>query len=172
VTRRPATRRPATRQRTTRQRTTRRPVTRLAALGAVLALLLLTALLRLDADDPTSGPGAAPGAGSSARPGPRASTGRDPASGLPLVDLASLTAEARRTVTLVDRGGPFPYRRDGVVFDNRQRVLPRQAAGYYHEYTVPTPGSDDRGARRLVTGDRGEVFYTDDHYLTFARVRR
>jgi len=150
----------------------RPPVTRLAAVGAVLALLLLAGLLRLGTDDRAAGPGPAATSGASARPGSATPAGRDPASGLPLVDLASLPREARQTVALVERGGPFPYRRDGVVFDNRQRVLPRQAPGYYREYTVPTPGSDDRGARRLVSGDQADLFYTDDHYLSFVRVRR
>jgi ribonuclease T1 len=150
----------------------RRPVTRLAAVGAVLALLLLAGLLRLGTDDRAAGPGPVASSGASTRPGSTAATGRDPVSGLPLVDLAALPREARQTVALVERGGPFPYRRDGVVFENRQRVLPRQAPGYYREYTVPTPGSDDRGERRLVSGDQAELFYTDDHYLSFVRVRR
>jgi len=77
------------------------------------------------------------------------------------------------TVTLIERGGPFPYRKDGVTFDNREQILPRKPSGFYREYTVPTPGSGDRGARRVVTGDRGrQFFYTGDHYQTFVRIRR
>jgi ribonuclease T1 len=99
--------------------------------------------------------------------------GRDPESGLPFVELGGLPAEARLTVQRIDSGGPFPYPKDGVVFGNRERLLPAQTAGYYREYTVPTPGSGDRGARRIVTGDRNrQLFYTGDHYLTFARIRR
>ena len=74
------------------------------------------------------------------------------------------------TIRLIQQGGPFPYRQDGVVFQNREGVLPRKASGYYHEYTVTTPGSPDRGARRIVTGGRGEMYYTSDHYASFKQV--
>ncbi|MFJ5178051.1 ribonuclease domain-containing protein [Streptomyces griseoviridis] len=94
------------------------------------------------------------------------------AAGLTTVRAAALPAEARRTLTLIDRGGPYPYARDGTVFGNHEGLLPRASRGYYHEYTVPTPGSRDRGARRLVTGDEGEVYYTDDHYDSFRAVLR
>jgi len=83
-----------------------------------------------------------------------------------------LPPEAVATLKAIERGGPFPYDRDGSVFQNRERRLPDQPRGYYREYTVETPGSRDRGARRLVTGgDPPEVFYyTDDHYRTFRRL--
>ena len=68
------------------------------------------------------------------------------------VALADLPAEARETLVLIDRGGPFPFPRDGATFRNDEGLLPEHGAGYYMEYTVPTPGSDDRGARRLVVG--------------------
>lgn len=83
---------------------------------------------------------------------------------------SSLPLEARQTIALIKAGGPFPYSRDGIVFDNREGQLPKKARGYYHEYTVKTPGSRDRGARRLITGRDGELYYTDDHYRTFKRV--
>lgn len=95
------------------------------------------------------------------------------------VAYAALPREARHTVDLIRSGGPFPYaRKDGTVFSNREGRLPRQARGYYHEYTVPTPGASTRGARRVIagagaTGDArtsGEYWYTDDHYATFRRV--
>ena len=71
---------------------------------------------------------------------------------------------------LIQHGGPFPYpRNDGVVFHNDEGRLPHEPAGYYHEYTVPTPGSPDRGARRIITGG-GAFWYTGDHYETFERV--
>jgi ribonuclease T1 len=74
-------------------------------------------------------------------------------------------------VRLIESGGPFPYpRNDGVVFHNNEHHLPPERDGYYHEYTVPTPGSSDRGARRIVTGASGEFWYTSDHYDTFQRV--
>lgn len=88
------------------------------------------------------------------------------------VKLSQLPAEARQTVALIDKGGPFPYAKDGVVFGNYEKLLPQQKRGYYHEYTVRTPGSRDRGARRIVTGQDGEIYYTDDHYKSFRTVLR
>jgi ribonuclease T1 len=89
---------------------------------------------------------------------------------LPTVALASLPPEARHTVALIEFGGPFPYDRDGVVFENRERLLPDEPDGYYHEYTVPTPGSTERGARRIITGSGTEMYWTDDHYQSFERI--
>ncbi|AKN73405.1 hypothetical protein QR97_29850 [Streptomyces sp. PBH53] len=94
------------------------------------------------------------------------------ATGMAAVPESRLPAEARRTLALIDRGGPFPYARDGVVFGNFEGRLPRQRRGYYHEYTVRTPGSPDRGPRRIVTGQGGEFYYTDDHYESFRAVLR
>jgi len=91
---------------------------------------------------------------------------------LPVVALASLPAEAQDTVALIDAGGPFPYDRDGIVFENREHLLPSEPTGYYHEYTVPTPGSSDRGARRIITGSAREMYWTDDHYQSFERIAR
>ncbi len=88
------------------------------------------------------------------------------------VPLSSLPTEARTTLDLIDRGGPFPYDRDGVVFENREGLLPQEDYGYYHEYTVPTPGSSDRGARRIIVGTAGELYWTDDHYRSFERIQR
>ena len=90
---------------------------------------------------------------------------------LPVVQVDDLPREARETLTLIKQGGPFPYKRDDVVFGNRERRLPAQPSGYYREYTVPTPGARDRGARRIVSGAPGEFYYTDDHYNTFRRIR-
>ncbi|MDQ0989782.1 ribonuclease domain-containing protein [Streptomyces sp. V3I7] len=92
------------------------------------------------------------------------------AGGMQTVAVARLPAEARHTLALIDRGGPFPYAADGAVFGNFERHLPRHPRGYYHEYTVRTPGESDRGARRLVTGQGGELYYTDDHYNSFKAV--
>ncbi|WP_416969906.1 ribonuclease domain-containing protein [Streptomyces sp. 4F14] len=79
-----------------------------------------------------------------------------------------LPSQAHTTLNLIDQGGPFPYSQDGVVFQNREGVLPSQSRGYYHEYTVITPGSSTRGARRIVTGQQSqEDYYTSDHYATF-----
>jgi ribonuclease T1 len=93
----------------------------------------------------------------------------DPAD-IPGVALATLPAEAAQTVALIEAGGPFPYDRDGIVFENRERLLPAESSGYYHEYTVPTPGADDRGARRIIEGTGGELYWTDDHYQSFERI--
>jgi ribonuclease T1 len=87
------------------------------------------------------------------------------------VKLAELPKEARDTLALIKKGGPFPYQKDGAVFGNFERQLPVKQRGYYHEYTVPTPRSRDRGARRMVTGRGGEYYYSDDHYKTFRRIR-
>lgn len=82
-----------------------------------------------------------------------------------------LPPEAIDTLQLIVRGGPYPYRQDDGVFGNRERRLPQQPRGYYREYTVETPGSPDRGARRIVSGGQPpvEYFYTDDHYRSFRR---
>jgi ribonuclease T1 len=88
------------------------------------------------------------------------------------VALNALPSEARQTVALIDRGGPFPYRRDGVVFQNRERLLPARDRGCYREYTVSTPGSSDRGARRIVSACEGVQYYSDDHYRSFRKIRR
>jgi guanyl-specific ribonuclease Sa len=86
----------------------------------------------------------------------------------------SLPSEARATLRLIDRGGPYPFRRDGVIFKNLEQRLPLNQCSYYREYTVPTPGSRDRGARRIITGDQPPAmfYYTDDHYRSFRRIKR
>jgi ribonuclease T1 len=91
-------------------------------------------------------------------------------SALPAVALTSLPVEAQQTVVLIDAGGPFPFDRDGAVFENRERLLPHEPTGYYHEYTVTTPGSTDRGARRIITGSGREMYWTEDHYQSFERI--
>lgn len=78
-----------------------------------------------------------------------------------------LPREGQMTLDLIKQGGPFAYRKDGTVFQNREKRLPVKPRGYYREYTVPTPGIAGRGARRIVAGSRGEFYYTDDHYRTF-----
>lgn len=88
------------------------------------------------------------------------------------VQVEELPREARETERLIRSGGPFPYAKDGAVFGNRERLLPPSARGYYREYTVPTPGAGDRGARRIVCGGRQPVrpeacYYTADHYASF-----
>ncbi len=92
------------------------------------------------------------------------------ASGLPVRPLCALPAEAAAVVATIQRGGPFPHAQDGSTFRNAERLLPTRPGGYYREYTVPTPGETDRGARRLVTGGGDEVYYTADHYQSFVVV--
>jgi ribonuclease T1 len=89
---------------------------------------------------------------------------------VPRVALSALPLEAADTVALIEAGGPFPYDRDGIVFENREGLLPDESNGYYHEYTVPTPGASDRGARRIIEGSAGELYWTDDHYRSFERI--
>jgi ribonuclease T1 len=91
-------------------------------------------------------------------------------SGLPVRSLSTLPPEAASTWRLIEKGGPFSSDRDGAVFENREKRLPAEAAGYYREYTVRTPGSADRGARRLVFGQSRELYYTEDHYVSFVLV--
>jgi ribonuclease T1 len=93
-------------------------------------------------------------------------------SDLPGVAYAELPPEAHVTLRLIDAGGPFPFRQDDTTFQNRERLLPRHPEGYYREYTVVTPGADTRGARRIVAGRAGELYYTDDHYDSFREIIR
>ena len=96
--------------------------------------------------------------------------------GLEVVDAASLPSQAQTTLRLIKQGGPFPFDRDGVVFGNYEGILPKQKRGYYHEYTVRTPGVSGRGARRLIAGGEAvisqEYYYTDNHYQTFKRIKQ
>ncbi len=87
------------------------------------------------------------------------------------ISVAELPPEARNTLQLISRGGPFPYPRDGVVFGNYEHILPQQSRGYYHEYTVQTPGAHNRGARRIVCGVVPECYYSADHYRSFYRIK-
>ena len=99
---------------------------------------------------------------------------RQGADGLGTVAVADLPAEARQTLALIREGGPYPYEKDGTVFGNYERKLPRQRRGYYTEYTVRTPQVRSRGARRIIAGGPDgrptEFYYTDDHYQTFRRI--
>lgn len=86
------------------------------------------------------------------------------------IHVTQLPPEARVTLSLIRRGGPFPYAKDGAPFYNREGLLPARPRGYYREYTVPTPGARNRGARRIVVGRDGDLWYTDDHYRSFKRI--
>jgi ribonuclease T1 len=87
------------------------------------------------------------------------------------VSETALPAEARDTLRQIKQHGPFPFPRDGVVFGNYEHRLPQQPRGYYHEYTVKTPGTRNRGARRIVCGPLPECYYSGDHYRTFQRIK-
>ncbi len=97
--------------------------------------------------------------------------GRDDGARLNDVPIAALPPEGRDTIALIKKGGPFPFQRDGTHFGNFEKLLPIKAKGYYSEYTVATPGVKNRGARRIVAGKDSELFYTDDHYKSFRRIR-
>lgn len=100
--------------------------------------------------------------------------GKGPAP-LGVIAVRDLPVEAQETLLLIKRGGPYPYARDGVIFKNYEGILPRRERGYYREFTVKTPGVRHRGARRIISGgapQQGqEYFYTDDHYVSFKRIR-
>jgi ribonuclease T1 len=122
---------------------------------ALLALLCVAPLSALHARGPTEAPGV-----------------------VGEIAVADLPPQAREVLALIRQGGPFRYKKDGTTFQNREKRLPIRPRGYYAEYTVRTPGSRDRGARRIVAG-RGstgsfatsdEYYYTDDHYETFRRI--
>jgi len=102
---------------------------------------------------------------------------RGPVTASDSVTLAELPREAQQTEKLIRAGGPFPYAKDGMAFGNRERQLPQRDRGFYREYTVPTPGASNRGARRIVCGGipakQPEVcYYTDDHYASFRRIEQ
>ncbi|MER5729288.1 ribonuclease domain-containing protein [Streptomyces sp. NPDC002138] len=140
----------------------------LRLLGAVfLCVALVGAAGCAGKKDPAPAGGSPSGSAS-----PRTSATPGWAKGMKTVRAAELPEQARDTLALIDKGGPYPYRQDNTVFGNFEKVLPQQKRGYYHEFTVKTPGSRDRGARRIITGQGSEFFYTDDHYSTFKAVLR
>ncbi|MEU0883315.1 ribonuclease domain-containing protein [Lentzea sp. NPDC005914] len=140
------------------------------ALVGLIALVVVGWFVK----DNVSGTGTSPGSSGSPSTSVSVPAGGVPGakvSGLDVQALSKLPAEAVKTWKLIESNGPFPYpRNDGVTFENREKRLPQQKSGYYKEYTVPTPGSPDRGPRRFVTGSEKEVFYTGDHYSTFVVV--
>jgi ribonuclease T1 len=87
------------------------------------------------------------------------------------ISSGNLPPEALQTLVLIKRGGPFAHAQEGKIFGNRESLLPKRNRGYYREYTVSAPGARDRGARRIVAGNAGEYYYTDDHYRSFRRIR-
>lgn len=148
----------------------RRP---LLALLALIVLLAVGYLARALDDGNGSSPAPTPTTSRSATSGAGAhgsGSGASTDSATEVVALSQLPGQARQTVALIQREGPFPYREDGTVFDNLEQLLPIERRGFYHEYTVATPGSPDRGARRIITGADGRYYYTGDHYQSFRRI--
>ena len=88
------------------------------------------------------------------------------------IHVDQLPKEAKATIALIKKGGPYPYAKDGAIFGNREGQLPKQKRGYYREYTVKTPGERTRGARRIVVGSAGEMYFTEDHYNHFRLIRK
>ena len=92
---------------------------------------------------------------------------------IPTVEASALPPQARAVLTEIANGGPFEYPgKDGSIFNNYEGLLPQEPGGYYREYTVDTPGSSDRGARRIILGENGELYWTDDHYESFERIEQ
>ncbi|MFD8702546.1 ribonuclease [Kitasatospora sp. NPDC059648] len=118
----------------------------------------------------TSAPKPSAPAGGPSAPNPPSGTWvpADPA--LADVCRTKLPSQAQDTLALIAKNGPYPYNRDGIVFENRESRLPKKGNGYYHEFTVLTPGSNDRGTRRVVTGSAGEQYWSPDHYATFQEI--
>ncbi|MEX0427460.1 ribonuclease domain-containing protein [Nocardioides sp. DS6] len=153
----------------------------LSTLGSVLVVVVIAIVTACTqsgsgGDSRADGTPAPTGARTTQAPAPASGASRngtDPGSGLPWVSATALPAEAQHTLALIDAGGPYPYpEHDDKTFGNYESILPKESRGYYREYTVETPGSEDRGARRIIRGDGGELYYTDDHYASFSRIAR
>ena len=155
--------------------------TRLQLVG-VLLLILLAAWIVVaggsggDSGRDSGGASSTSSSGGSRSAAPTSGSGDSsrsstPSSGLDTIAESALPAEGRETLALIRSDGPFPYDRDGITFQNREGILPSQQRGYYREYTVPTPGESDRGARRIIGGDAGDRYYTDDHYDSFRQIQ-
>ena len=115
----------------------------------------------------------AKGSATSSRSTSRATSTVDSETGLPWVDVAALPSQGRAVLSLIDKGGPYPYSQDGGTFSNSEKLLPLKATGFYTEYTVKLPSSSDRGPVRIIMGGKGQwYFWTVDHYASFSRIRR
>ena len=140
---------------------------RIRLAGAVL-LVVAASWIMLNGGDPRELKVPGSPADRSSTSAPRDSS--TPDSGLGTIPESQLPPQGQETLGLIHDGGPFPYERDGITFHNREGILPQQQSGYYDEYTVPTPGVDHRGARRIVCGEAMDCYYTDDHYASFAQI--
>ena len=138
--------------------------------GLVIAVVVLVVAMvgggSVMTQSTTPAPGSTP-----ASPAVVSPTSTNPASTnpstLPTINASQLPKEARQTLALIAKGGPYPYDRDGVNFGNFEGLLPKKSGGFYKEYTVPTPGESDRGARRIIVGKDSAKYYTPDHYESF-----
>ncbi len=140
-------------------------------LAVVLAVVLGALLTACGSSVPKGSATYGPGAGVAATPSDAAQLAPASAvSSLRTMLVSQLPEQGVDTLRLIASDGPFPYSQDGVTFSNREGLLPQHKSGWYHEYTVITPGSSDRGARRIIAGDDGGRFYTDDHYASFREV--
>jgi ribonuclease T1 len=160
-----------------RRRSSQRRPRQLPLIIAAGALLILLAALQLMGGEgaaPRSPRAGQPAVSATSAPRPSSATpaqaDRARSSDLPAADASQLPPEARTTLALIAQDGPFPFDKDGATFQNREGLLPAQPPGYYREYTVITPGEDDRGARRIIAGRGGERYYTSDHYASFVEV--
>lgn len=131
--------------------------------GLLIGVLLPVELTVRDASAPSASQGSSPPSQAASLAAP---------ADLPRVGLDELPAQAASTVALIESGGPFPFRQDGATFENREGLLPDRPEGHYREYTVPRPGDQGRGSIRIVTGADGELYWTADHYDSFAWIVR
>lgn len=147
----------------------------LSWLAPLLIIALVVGLWWLAIRDDSSGSSGTPGAQATATAGQDgtapATGGNTPDSGLGTIAESQLPREAQEVLGLIRAGGPYKYDQDDKTFQNREGILPGQKRGYYREYTVETPGSDDRGARRIVGGAGGDKYWTDDHYDSFRQIQ-
>lgn len=141
-----------------------------APLAIVLVVVALTWFIQRPQSPPPAPTRSSAGVSTSATTGGAASATNTPTSGLSTIDESALPVQARTTLELIRAGGPFPHRQDDATFSNREGILPKQARGYYREYTVRTPGSSDRGPRRIVAGRDHDLYWTTDHYASFRQI--
>ncbi|MFW0774148.1 ribonuclease domain-containing protein [Paenarthrobacter nitroguajacolicus] len=140
-------------------------------IGVVVLVVAMVGGGSLTAPTTTTAPGSATASPAAAGPAATNQSSTNPSSTnpstLPAMNASQLPKEARQTLALIAKGGPYPYDRDGVNFGNFEGLLPKKSGGFYKEYTVPTPGESDRGARRIIVGKDSAKYYTPDHYESF-----
>lgn len=147
----------------------------LSWLAPLLVIVLVAGLWWVVTRDDSTGSAGTPGTRATATAGQEGtaypSGGKTPDSGLDTIAESKLPKQAKKVLGLIRAGGPYKYEQDDKTFQNREGILPSQKRGYYREYTVETPGSDDRGARRIIGGREGDRYWTDDHYDSFRQIQ-